>query len=70
MTLWQSMVVASFSATYPAVLAGPKAGDDHRKDFSAIKTLEEWDKRDYQHGLLITLTKSMQDEVMALQGYI
>ena len=36
-----------------------------------MKTFEEWDKGDsHHHGLSITLTKSMQDEVTALQGHI
>ena len=62
----QLMVVASFSSSYPAVLVGPTAERDRSKDFSDMKTFEEWDKEDPQHSLLITLTKSMCDEVTAL----
>ena len=62
--------MVSFSATYPVVLAGPKAGLDQSKDFSAMKTFVEWDKEDSQHGMSVTITKSMQDEMAALHGHI
>ena len=55
----QSTVVTLFSATSPTVLVGPKAGRDQSKDFSSMKTFAEWDKEDSQHGLSITITKSM-----------
>ena len=55
----QSTAVALFSATYPAVLAGPKMGWDQSKDFSAMKTFAKWDDEDSQHDISITLTKSM-----------
>ena len=66
----QSMLVALLSASYPAVLAGPEASWDQSKNFSAMKTFAEWDKENSQHGLSITLTKSMWDEVTTLQGHI
>ena len=45
----QSDIVALFSASYPAILAGPKEGRDSIQsqtfvDFWAMKTFEEWDK--------------------------
>ena len=70
MTMQQSTIMASFSATYPAVLVSPKAGRDQSKDFSAMKTFVEWNNEDSQHGLSITLTKSMCDEVTALHRHI
>ena len=39
-------------------------------DFGAMRTFEEWDKGDVIHGLAITLTKSIRDELMVLQGHI
>ena len=39
-------------------------------DFRAMRTFEEWDKGDTLHGLAITLTKSMRDELTALQDHI
>ena len=67
----QSTIVAPFSASYSAILAGPKAGQDSVQsgtfvDFRAMKTFEEWDKGDSHHGLVITLTKSIHDELTAL----
>ena len=39
----QSRIITSFSATYLAILAGPKAGHSQGHDFCALKTFKEWD---------------------------
>ena len=67
---YQSRVIASFSATYPSVSAGPNEGCDKSFDFSAMKFFKEWDKDDAHHGLAITLTCSMHDEKAALVRHI
>ena len=70
MTLKQSSIIASFSATYPAILAGPKAGRSQGYDFGALKTFKDWDFGDCRKGLTFTLTKSIQTEVLDLKGYL
>ena len=42
----QSRIIASFSVTYPAVLAGLKAGHSQGYDFGALKTFKDWDYGD------------------------
>ena len=69
MTPKQSRIVVSFSATYPAVLAGPKAGHSHGYDFGALKTFKDWDYRDRRKGLAFTLTNIMLIEVLALKDH-
>ena len=66
----QLVIVASFSAMYPSVLVDPRVGRDNSKDFSTMKTFEEWNKGNSQHGLFVTLVKSMRDEKKALMGHI
>ena len=75
LSLQQSTIVASFFTSYLAILVDPKAGRDSIQlgtsvNFRAMKTFEEWDKGDSRHGLAITITKRMQDEMTALQGHI
>ena len=42
LTLKQSRIIASFSATYRAILAGPKVGHSQDYDFGALKTFKDW----------------------------
>ena len=42
----QSTIVASFSVSYPVIMAGPKASRDYIQDFGDMKTFKEWDKGD------------------------
>ena len=65
----QSRKIASFSATYPAVLAGPKAERIQGYDFGALKTFKDSDDRDCIKGLSFTLTKNMRIEVSALKRH-
>ena len=56
----QGKIIASFSANYPAILAGPKAGRSSAHDFGALKTPKDWDYGDCKKGLAFTLTASMR----------
>ena len=62
-------MIPSFSVAYSKILAGPKAGRSSAVDFSALKTFVNWDYSDAQRGLSVTLTRSMQGELEALNGH-
>ena len=65
----QSRIIASFSVTYPVILASPKAGHSQGYDSGAMKAFKDLDFGDCQKVLAFTLTGRMQTEVLALKGH-
>ena len=65
----QSRIIASFSAAYPSMLTGPKAGRSQGYDFGALKTFKDWDHGDCRKGLSFTFAKSMHIEVSTLKEH-